>query len=189
MRSRKEDVVVVIADDFAKEFARRSRRRSSWSPTARARIARRRCSACAGCCRRYSAQIGSLRLIARGVSPVVANAVADRGRRGLERAAAGGADPRLHPDVHDDRRVHRRHADRHRLDGRRTRARIARGAAGQSRAARRDRRRQVAGEHDHRDVQRIGDRRAALRDVQVRAVAGPRHPIPHRDPTRSSASS
>ena len=55
--------------------APRSRRRSASSPTARARTRGRRCSACAGLLQRYNAEIGSLRLIARGISPAVATAV------------------------------------------------------------------------------------------------------------------
>ena len=73
VRARVEDVVVVIADDFADDFAasRPAQVRivaDGSSQNARPKIQRVR-SLFQG----YSAQIGSLRLIARGVSPVVAS--------------------------------------------------------------------------------------------------------------------
>jgi len=76
VRSRKEDVVVVIDDDFAKNFAASKPAEiklinDSSSQNATPKVRRIR-----GLLQSYSSQIGSLRLIARGISPVVANAVA-----------------------------------------------------------------------------------------------------------------
>ncbi len=75
VRSRQEDVVVVIADDFARDFAasRPAQVRligDSSSQQTRPKVQRVR-----GLFQRYSTEIGSLRLIARGVSPVVASAL------------------------------------------------------------------------------------------------------------------
>lgn len=75
VRTRREDVVVVIPDDFIKDFtaARPAQIRlinDSSSQTARPKVQRIR-----GLFQRYSSEIGSLRLIARGVSPVVASAL------------------------------------------------------------------------------------------------------------------
>ena len=75
VRSRREDVVVVIADDFATDFkaARPAQVRivaDSSSQNTRPKVQRVRTLF-----QRYSSEIGSLRLIARGVSPVVATAV------------------------------------------------------------------------------------------------------------------
>jgi sodium transport system permease protein len=73
VRSRSEDVVVVIADDFAADFiaSRPALVRivaDGSSQNARPKVQRVR-----GLFQQYSAQIGSLRLIARGVSPAVAS--------------------------------------------------------------------------------------------------------------------
>jgi sodium transport system permease protein len=75
VRSRREDVVVVIDADFAKDFmaSRPAQVRivaDSSSQNTRPKMQRVR-----GLFQQYNAQIGSLRLIARGVSPVVANAI------------------------------------------------------------------------------------------------------------------
>jgi sodium transport system permease protein len=75
VRSRQEDVVVVIVDDFAKDFAasRPAQVRligDSSSQNTRPKVQRVR-----ALFQRYSSEIGSLRLIARGISPVVATAV------------------------------------------------------------------------------------------------------------------
>jgi sodium transport system permease protein len=75
VRSRQEDVVVVIADDFANDFAasRPAQVRligDSSSQNTRPKVQRVR-----ALFQRYSNEIGSLRLMARGVSPVVATAV------------------------------------------------------------------------------------------------------------------
>ena len=73
VRSRSDDVVVVIADDFAGDFkaSRPALVRivaDGSSQNARPKVQRVR-----GLFQQYSAQIGSLRLIARGVSPAVAS--------------------------------------------------------------------------------------------------------------------
>ena len=73
VRSRREDVIVVIADDFAKDFkaSRPAQVRivsDGSSQNARPKIQRVRTLF-----QQYSAQIGSLRLVARGISPGVAS--------------------------------------------------------------------------------------------------------------------
>ena len=73
VRTRQHDVVIVIADDFAKDFtsSRPAQVRivaDSSSNDARPKVQRIR-----GLFQRYSTEIGSLRLIARGVSPVIAS--------------------------------------------------------------------------------------------------------------------
>ena len=75
VRTRREDVVVVIDEDFAKDFkaSRPAQVRivgDSSSQNTRPKIQRVR-----ALFQRYSNEIGSLRLIARGVSPVVASAL------------------------------------------------------------------------------------------------------------------
>ena len=73
MRSRREDVVVVIDEDFSADFksSRPAKIRmvgDSSSQQTRPKVQRVR-----GLFQRYNNEIGSLRLIARGVSPVVAS--------------------------------------------------------------------------------------------------------------------
>lgn len=75
VRTSQQEVVVVIADDFAEDFsaAKPAQVRivaDSSSQTTRPKVQRVR-----SLFQAYSSQIGSLRLIARGVSPVVASAV------------------------------------------------------------------------------------------------------------------
>lgn len=75
VRTGQQDVVVVIAEDFADDFsaAKPAQVRiiaDSSSQTTRPKVQRVR-----GLFQGYSNQIGSLRLIARGVSPVVASAI------------------------------------------------------------------------------------------------------------------
>ena len=75
VRTRREDVVVVIADDFAADFKASKPAQirlvaDSSSQNTRPKVQRIRTLF-----QRYSSEIGSLRLIARGVSPVVATAV------------------------------------------------------------------------------------------------------------------
>ena len=81
----------------------------------------------------YSAEIASLRLIARGVSASRHEPAQGRRGRDLDRAAARRAGAVVHPDVHHPGGVQRRHVDRHRLHGRRAGTRVARAAAGESR--------------------------------------------------------
>ena len=75
VRSGLQDVVVVIADDFAEDFSASKPAQvrviaDSSSQTTRPKVQRVRTLL-----QGYSNQIGSLRLIARGVSPVVASAI------------------------------------------------------------------------------------------------------------------
>jgi len=73
VRTRQDDVVIVIADDFANDFtaSRPAQVRlvsDSSNNDTRAKVQRIR-----ALFQRYSTEIGSLRLIARGVSPVIAS--------------------------------------------------------------------------------------------------------------------
>ena len=181
VRSRREDVVVVIAEDFVEPTSRpRGRRRSASSPTARASNTRPKVQRVRGLFQRYSNEIGSLRLIARGVSPVVASPLQ------IEDVEVSSAQQRAAtllgfiPLFIMISAFTGAHAARHRFHRRRARARLDRGAAGESRAARGDRRRQVAGRHAHGDAERDGERRAAVRAVPIHPAAGPRHPLPPR---------
>ncbi len=75
VRTGLQDVVVVIADDFAEDFSASKPAQvrviaDSSSQTTRPKVQRVR-----ALLQGYSNQIGSLRLIARGVSPVVASAI------------------------------------------------------------------------------------------------------------------
>ena len=76
VRSRREDAIVVIADNFAKNFRASKPAQirlvaDSSSNNSRPKVQRVR-----QLLQRYNAEIGSLRLIARGVSPAVFSAVA-----------------------------------------------------------------------------------------------------------------
>lgn len=76
VRSREEEVVLVIDEDFGKNFSTSKPAEirminDSSSQTARPKVQRVR-----GLLQRYASEIGSLRLIARGISPVVANPLA-----------------------------------------------------------------------------------------------------------------
>ena len=75
VRTRKEDVVVVISEHFARDFAASKPAQvrlvaDSSSQNARPKVQRVR-----QLFQRYGSEIGSLRLIARGISPVVASPV------------------------------------------------------------------------------------------------------------------
>ncbi len=75
VRTSQQEVVVVIADDFAKDFSASKPAlvrivADSSSQTTRPKVQRVR-----NLFQSYSSQIGALRLIARGVSPVVASAI------------------------------------------------------------------------------------------------------------------
>ncbi|MGE0865146.1 MAG: ABC transporter permease [Vicinamibacterales bacterium] len=75
IRTRREDVVVVIPEDFAKQFVASKPAQvrlisDSSSQNTRPKVQRVRTLF-----QRYSGEIGSLRLIARGISPVVATPV------------------------------------------------------------------------------------------------------------------
>ena len=163
VRSRQEDVVVVIVDDFAKDFAASKPAQirligDSSSQNTRPKVQRVR-----ALFQRYSNEIGSLRLIARGISPVVATAVQIEDvevSSAQQRAATllgfiplfimisaftGGM-----PLATDS------------TAGERERGSIE-ALLVESRATHGDRRRQVARRHAHGDAERDGDRRAAVR--------------------------
>jgi sodium transport system permease protein len=75
VRTRKEDVIVVISQNFAKNFSASKPAQirlvaDSSSQNSRPKVQRVR-----GLLQRYNGEIGSLRLVARGVSPAVATAV------------------------------------------------------------------------------------------------------------------
>ena len=75
VRTRREDAVVVIPDNFSKNFAASKPAQirlvaDSSSQNSRPKVQRVR-----GLLQRYGSEIGSLRLVARGVSPLVATAV------------------------------------------------------------------------------------------------------------------
>ncbi|MBY0492611.1 MAG: ABC transporter permease [Cyanobacteria bacterium] len=75
VRTRREDAIVVIPENFAKNFAASKPAMirlvaDSSSQNSRPKVQRVR-----AVLQRYNAEIGSLRLIARGISPVVATAV------------------------------------------------------------------------------------------------------------------
>ena len=75
VRSRREEAIVVIPENFAKNFAASKPAQvrlvaDSSSQNSRPKVQRVR-----GVLQRYNAEIGSLRLIARGISPAVATAV------------------------------------------------------------------------------------------------------------------
>ena len=99
VRDRSEDVVVIIPKDFAKRFSASKPAQVRIVTDSSTSTGAARGAAGAPAVAAYSAQIGSLRLIARGVSPIIATPLQTRGHRGLECAAAGGADPQLHSDV------------------------------------------------------------------------------------------
>jgi len=75
VRTRREDAIVVIPQDFVKNFSASKPAQirlvaDSSSQNSRPKVQRVR-----GLLQRYNAEIGSLRLIARGISPAVATAV------------------------------------------------------------------------------------------------------------------
>lgn len=75
VRTKQEDVVVIISEDFAKDFkaskpAQIRLVNDSSSQTARPKVQRIR-----GLLQRYASEIGGLRLIARGISPIVASPI------------------------------------------------------------------------------------------------------------------
>jgi len=75
VRTRREDVIVVIPENFAKNFSASKPAQirlvaDSSSQNSRPKVQRVR-----GLLQRYNGEIGSLRLVARGISPAVATAV------------------------------------------------------------------------------------------------------------------
>jgi len=75
VRSRREDVVVVIDEDFAKNFAASRPAQVRLISDGSSQNARPKIQRVRQMLQRYGGEIGSLRLIARGISPVVAQAV------------------------------------------------------------------------------------------------------------------
>lgn len=75
VRSRREDVVVVIDEDFAKNFAASKPAQVRLISDGSSQNARPKIQRVRQMLQRYGGEIGSLRLIARGISPVVAQAV------------------------------------------------------------------------------------------------------------------
>lgn len=75
VRTRREDVVVVIPKEFAKNFMASRPAPIQLVADGSSQNTRPKVQRVRGLFQAYSSQIGSLRLIARGVSPVVANAV------------------------------------------------------------------------------------------------------------------
>ena len=75
VRTRREEAIIVIPDNFAKNFAASKPAQirlvaDSSSQNSRPKVQRVR-----GLLQRYGSEIGSLRLVARGISPLVASAV------------------------------------------------------------------------------------------------------------------
>jgi sodium transport system permease protein len=75
VRTRQEDVVVVIPDDFAKDFSASKPAQIRLINDGSSQNARPKIQRIRGLLQRYGSEIGSLRLIARGISPVAATAV------------------------------------------------------------------------------------------------------------------
>lgn len=75
VRSRREDVVVVIDEDFVKNFAASKPAQVRLISDGSSQNARPKIQRVRQMLQRYGGEIGSLRLIARGISPVVAQAV------------------------------------------------------------------------------------------------------------------
>lgn len=75
VRTRREDVVVIITKDFAKNFAASKPAQVRLVSDGSSQNTRPKVQRVRGLFQRYSSEIGSLRLIGRGVSPVVASPV------------------------------------------------------------------------------------------------------------------
>lgn len=75
VRTRQEDVVVVIPYDFAEDFSASKPAQIRLINDGSSQNARPKIQRIRGLLQRYGSEIGSLRLIARGISPVAANAV------------------------------------------------------------------------------------------------------------------
>ncbi len=75
VRSRREEVVVVIDEDFAKNFAASKPAQVRLVSDGSSQNSRPKIQRVRQMLQRYNGEIGSLRLIARGISPVVAQAV------------------------------------------------------------------------------------------------------------------
>jgi sodium transport system permease protein len=75
VRSRREEVVVVIAKDFVERFKASKPAMVRLVADSSSQSARPKLQRVRGLFQRYNAEVGSLRLMARGVSPVVANPI------------------------------------------------------------------------------------------------------------------
>lgn len=75
VRARREEVVVVIDEDFAKDFAASKPAQVRLVSDGSSQNSRPKIQRVRQMLQRYNGEIGSLRLIARGISPVVAQAV------------------------------------------------------------------------------------------------------------------
>ena len=75
VRSKREDVVVVIPGDFAEKFAASKPARVRFISDSSSQSARPRLQRIRGLFQRYNGEMASLRLIQRGISPVVASPV------------------------------------------------------------------------------------------------------------------
>jgi len=75
VRTRREDVVIIITDDFAKNFAASKPAQVRLVSDGSSQNTRPKVQRVRGLFQRYGGEIGSLRLISRGISPVVATAV------------------------------------------------------------------------------------------------------------------
>lgn len=75
VRTRREDVVVIITEDFAQNFAASKPAQVRLVSDGSSQNTRPKVQRVRGLFQRYGSEIGSLRLISRGISPVVATAV------------------------------------------------------------------------------------------------------------------
>ena len=75
VRTRKEDVVVVIPADFAEDFKASKPAQIRLVSDGSSQRSRPKIQRVRGLLQRYGSEIGSLRLIARGISPIVASPV------------------------------------------------------------------------------------------------------------------
>lgn len=75
VRTRREDVVVIITEDFAQNFAASKPAQVRLVSDGSSQNTRPKVQRVRGLFQRYGSEIGSLRLILRGISPVVATAV------------------------------------------------------------------------------------------------------------------
>jgi sodium transport system permease protein len=75
VRARREDVVIVIDEDFAKNFKASKPAQIRLVSDGSSQNARPKIQRVRQMLQRYNGEVGSLRLIARGISPVVASAI------------------------------------------------------------------------------------------------------------------
>ncbi len=75
VRERREDVVVVVADDYAKKFKSSSPARVKLVSDGSRNSSRPKVQRVRSLLQRYSTEIGMMRLVGRGVSPAVASAM------------------------------------------------------------------------------------------------------------------